>query len=154
MADSVTTVPAPNGKKYMIAFEVRVNGKRICIAGANDLGVLSAHITASGKLGSKTVLGRRKDAGREVFYSIGGLTARPYPKKDAHLNWKSISPLRIGDVVQLRVLEAKKADRAKSRKRAIRARNSSRADAIEAEEQIMSLDPPPMVSAELRARIG
>lgn len=35
----------------MVAFEVRVKGKRICIAGAGDLAVLSANATASGMLG-------------------------------------------------------------------------------------------------------
>jgi hypothetical protein len=50
-----------------------------------------------------------------VFYSIGGLTGRPNPKKNVHFRWKSISPLVVGDVVEIKVLEAKKADRPKSR---------------------------------------
>ena len=64
----------------MIAFDVRLNGKRVCIAGSEDLAVLSAIVTASGKLGSKTVPARPDDTKGEVFYGVGGLTARPDPE--------------------------------------------------------------------------
>jgi hypothetical protein len=106
----------------MIAFEVRLNGKRICIAGAEDLTVLSTSISASGKLGPKTVPARPDDTNREIFYSVGGLTARPDPEKDVHVRWKSIAPLKVGDVIEVKVLDVKKADRAKSRKKAARKR--------------------------------
>jgi hypothetical protein len=51
----------------MIAFEVTLNGNRICIAGGDDLAVLNTIITASGKLGAKTVPARpsRKRAVRK-----------------------------------------------------------------------------------------
>lgn len=100
----------------MIAFEVTLNGKRICIAGAEDLAVLAAHVTATGTLGSKTVPARPEETTRDVFYSVGGLTSRPDPANDVHLNWKSIVPLRIGDTIQFTVLDVTKADRPKSRK--------------------------------------
>ncbi len=106
----------------MIAFEVRLNGKRICIAGADDLAVLNTIITASGKLGPKTVPARADDTHGEVHYSVGGLTARPDPETDVHVRWKSIAPLKLGDVIQVKVLDVKKADRAKSRKKAVRKR--------------------------------
>ena len=100
----------------MIAFEVRLNGKRMCIAGAEDLGVLCAHVSAVGRLGVKSVRARPdEDTVPDVFYSVGGLTGRPNPKKNLHFRWKSISPLVVGDVVEIKVLEAKKADRPKSR---------------------------------------
>ena len=107
----------------MIAFEVKLNGRRICIAGAEDLCVLSATINAAGKLGVKTVPSRRNNgSAREVFYSVGGLTRRPDPTKDVHLRWKSVAPLRIGDRLVIKVLEVRKADRPKSRKKAERRR--------------------------------
>jgi hypothetical protein len=106
----------------MIALEVRKNGKRVCIAGAEDLAVLSAHVTACGKLGKKTVPARPDDTTGEIHYSVGGLTARPDPKKDVHLSWKSIAPLRVGDVIEVRVLETEKVDRATSRTKAKRKR--------------------------------
>lgn len=99
----------------MIAFEVRLNGKRICTAGAEDLAVLNTTINACGKLGRKTVPARPDDTHGEVFYSVGGLTARPDPEKDVHVRWKSIAPLKVGDMIQVKVVDVKKADRAKER---------------------------------------
>jgi hypothetical protein len=98
----------------MIAFEVSLNGKRVCIAGAEDLGVLNAIVSACGRLGKKTAPAR-PDETHDIFYSVGGLTSRRDPKKNVHLDWKSIAPLRVGDTVQVRVIETQKADRAKSR---------------------------------------
>lgn len=100
----------------MLALEVTVNGKRICIAGTDDLAVLSAHVTACGKLGAKTVPSR-EDETVDIFYSIGGLTGRRKPETDVHVRWKSVEPLAVGDVVQIKVLESQTADRSKSRKR-------------------------------------
>src|SRR3954453_8396817 len=101
----------------MIAFKVSLNGKRVCVAGAEDLSVLNAIVTASGTLGKKTVPARPGETS-EIFYSIGGLTSRRDPNKDVHLRWKSISPLKVGDVVQVTVVESEKVDRPKSRKSA------------------------------------
>jgi hypothetical protein len=50
-----------DGFAAMIAFEVTLNGKRVCIAGAEDLAVLSTIISASGRLGPKTVPARPDD---------------------------------------------------------------------------------------------
>ena len=106
----------------MIALEVKRNGKRVCIAGADDLAVLSAHVTAVGKLGKKTVPARPDDTTGEIHYSVGGLTRRPDPRKDVHVEWKSIAPLRVGDVIQVKILETKNVDRATSRTKAQRKR--------------------------------
>lgn len=102
----------------MFALEVRKNGKRVCIAGAEDLAVLAATVTAVGKLGPKTVPARPDETTGEVHYSVGGLTSRPNPDKDVHLRWKSVAPLKIGDVIEIRVLETERVDRAKSRVKA------------------------------------
>jgi len=104
----------------MIALEVCVNGKKICVAGTEDLGVLSANVTACGILGKKTVRVRPDETSGEIFYSVGGLTSRPDPEKDVHIKWKSITPLNVGDVIQIRILETETVDRAISRKRANR----------------------------------
>jgi hypothetical protein len=98
----------------MIAFEIEQNGKNICTAGADDLAVLSAIVSAVGKLGIETVRARGGPP-VELRYSVGGLTSRPNPKKDVHLYWKSATPLRIGDVVQVRIIETDKVDRARLR---------------------------------------
>ena len=106
----------------MIAFEVKRNGKRVCIAGADDLAVLSAQVTAVGKLGKKTVPARPDDTAGEIHYSVGGLTSRPDPDKDVHVRWKSVAALKVGDVIEVRVLETEKVDRATSRTKAKRKR--------------------------------
>ena len=97
----------------MIALEVSLNGKRVCVAGADDLGVLSANVTACGKLGSRTVP-YRPDETAEIHYSIGGLTSRPDSKKDVHLRWKSVARLRVGDFIQVKIVETDRPDRARS----------------------------------------
>lgn len=102
----------------MIAFEVRKNGKRVCIAGAEDLEVLRTIISAVGKLGKKTLPAHPQQVTGHVHYTVGGLTARGNPDKDVHLRWKSLEPLKIGDVIEVRVLETEKVDRPTSRKKA------------------------------------
>ena len=106
----------------MIALEITLNGTRICVAGAEDLAVLSTIISAGGKLGKKTVPPRPGDETLDIYYSVGGLTSRPEPWKDVHVNWKSVAPLKVGDVIQVRILETRKVDRAKSRKKVERKR--------------------------------
>jgi hypothetical protein len=104
----------------MIALEVRKNGKRVCVAGGEDLAVLTTCVSAVGKLGKKTVAARPGETTGEIHYSVGGLTARPDPNKDVHLRWESVTPLKIGDVIEVRILETGKVDRAKSRTKAKR----------------------------------
>ena len=104
----------------MIALEVRKNGKRVCIAGADDLAVLTASVTAVGKLGKKTVPARPDETTGEIHYFVGGLTGRPDRNKDVHLRWQSAAALKVGDVVEVRILETQKVDRAKSRIKAKR----------------------------------
>ena len=55
----------------MIALEVSLNGKRVCIAGAEDLAVLTTSVTAVGKLGRKTVPARPDETGGQIHYSVG-----------------------------------------------------------------------------------
>ena len=100
----------------MIAFKVSLNGKRVCIAGAEDLGVLSTIIAASGKLGKKAVPSRPGQT-FNIYYSVGGLTSRKNQKQDYHLDWESVTPLQVGDVIQVEIVEATKTDRAKSQKK-------------------------------------
>jgi hypothetical protein len=99
----------------MIALKVSVNKKQICLAGAEDLCVLNTMITATGILGNKTVA-KGKAKGRHIYYGVGGLTSRKDSRKNVHINWKDISKLKVGDVVQVEVIEVDKADRPKGRK--------------------------------------
>jgi hypothetical protein len=103
----------------MIAFEVSVNGTRVCIAGADDCGVLIATVSAVGKLGKRTVPARPNEAA-DIHYHVGGLTSRKDPKKDVHLRWKSVAPLSVGDSIHVKVVETDRADPPRSRQRARR----------------------------------
>jgi hypothetical protein len=98
-------------------FEVFLNGRPVARAGANDLGVLSAHITGVGKLGP--VAKGRGPKDRDLHLSVGGLTARKRPP-DEHVSWLSIHRLKLGDEVRVKVIESTRADRPASRKRANR----------------------------------
>lgn len=101
----------------MIAFEVFRNGKRLCIAGASDLCVLSTHITASGKLGDDTVPFYPDEKTGRVSLSVGGLTQRKDPKKDVHMNWLNLEKLKPGDKVEVKVIETDKVDKPKTKSR-------------------------------------
>jgi len=79
----------------MRAFQVRLNGKRICLAGIGDDGVLSTTITY-------TPFGRR----RETRLYVGGLVL----PQDEHVSWKRMF-LRVGDEVRLKVVEANTVDK-------------------------------------------
>jgi hypothetical protein len=103
----------------MIAFEVTLNGKRGCTAGAEDLSVLNAIVSGVGPLGKKTVPVRPNEK-YDLHCMVGGLTSRSDPSKDVHLRWKSVAPLGVGDVIQIRILETTEADRPKSRTKAKR----------------------------------
>jgi hypothetical protein len=106
----------------MIALEVRKNGKPVCVAGADDLAVLNTIVSAVGKLGKKTVPARPDETTTEIHYSVGGLTSRADPDKDVHVRWKTVTPLKVGDVIEVRILETEKVDRATSRIKARRKR--------------------------------
>ena len=53
-----------------------------------------------------------------MYYSVVGLTARPEPKKDVHLKWKSVVTLKVGDVIQVRIVETDTPDRPQTRTKA------------------------------------
>jgi hypothetical protein len=91
----------------MIALSVVLNGKQLCIAGAEDLAVLSAHVTAGGKLGtlSKDIRGEPPD----LYIHVGGLTGRT-SGDDEHYRWAERTDLKIGDEITIRLLETQEVD--------------------------------------------
>lgn len=93
----------------MIAFEVKLNGERVCIGGAEDLSVLTAHVTAAGQLGDKSVSSRPNET-TDLFYSVGGLAVRPDPHQDVQLRWKSHGLAKVGDVIEVTILDTDHVD--------------------------------------------
>jgi len=86
----------------MTAFEVRLNGKKLCIAGIGDDGVLTAIV-------SYVVGSSRKD----LSLSVGGLVS---PTRE-HVHWRDDLGLKVGDEVLLRIAESERVDRPRKRTR-------------------------------------
>jgi len=82
----------------MIAFEVTLNGQRLCTASAGESGVLTAAVTWV----LRTAPGVKEPS--DLRLEVGGLA------KGAHLHWPSPRKLAVGDEVVVRILEAAYAD--------------------------------------------
>jgi hypothetical protein len=93
----------------MLVLRVHVNEEPPVIGGADDLGVLNAIVTATGKLGAGARLGR-PDEPPHIHLSLGGLTSRTTGVPDEDLRWVEHRELRIGDRIVVAVLEADAAD--------------------------------------------
>jgi hypothetical protein len=83
----------------MIAFEVSLNGKRVCLAGIGNNGVLSQHVTWVGRKGVRSPLPR---------LHVGGLDT----ETDEHVVWAedSIPTLKKNDVVTIRIVDVEHVD--------------------------------------------
>lgn len=95
----------------MLALEVWVNGRRVALAGSEDLCVLNAIVNAVGQLGEKSHGTKRRKKDFDLFLSVGGLTSRPPGKKDEHLTWLSGRPLKVGDDIRVKLVETMRAQR-------------------------------------------
>ena len=92
----------------MIALRVSKNGETLCTAGAEDMGVLGAHVAASGVLGTKAQK-FREDQTVDFRLHIGGLTSRK-DGNDEHLRWRPDIPLSVGDCIQIELLQTNEVD--------------------------------------------
>jgi hypothetical protein len=75
----------------MRAFEVYVNGKKLCLAGIGDNGVLTAivnWVTHQGK--------------GDMFLEVGGLVS---PAREP-VAWVNQKPLRVGDEIRVKIVRA------------------------------------------------
>lgn len=93
----------------MIAVEVFINGNKVCTAGAEDLAVLTASITASGQLGTKTVH-HQSDDPPNLMGRVGGLTSRGERSEDVHCDWYTSYSLEIGDTMEIRLVDTTEVD--------------------------------------------
>jgi hypothetical protein len=92
----------------MIGLAVYLNGKRMTVAGADDLCVLNAIVNAVGELGTSTVrVGKRRSV--DLHLSVGGLTRRA-KGKDEHLRWIKHRRLKIGDKISVQIVQTDKPD--------------------------------------------
>jgi hypothetical protein len=86
----------------MRAFKVYVNGKRLCLAGIGDNGVLTANVV--------WVTGR---GGADQFLEVGGLVGAT----DENVRWAKRKPLRVGDQIQIKLVDATAVDKPIERQR-------------------------------------
>ena len=99
-----------------ILLRVLVNGEEFVVAGEASLSVLSAHVSAVGKLGPESHGTRRaSDPAPSIDLSVGGLTSRGDRRKDEHLRWGKRLPLEPGDIVVIEILEGEPSQPATSR---------------------------------------
>lgn len=94
----------------MLGLEIFVNGRKVSLAGADDLSVLSGIVSAVGKLGRKTSGTKAHRKGYDLWLSVGGLTGRVDGTPDEHLRWVGHKKLKIGDRVNIRVRKVAVAD--------------------------------------------
>ena len=86
----------------MRAFKVYVNGKRLCLAGIGDDGVLTASVV--------WVTGRGR---ADQFLEVGGLVGAT----DENVRWMKRKPLRVGDQIQIKLVDATAVDKPIERQR-------------------------------------
>ena len=80
----------------MRAFDVSLNGKKVCLAGIGDDGVLSAIVN--------WVAG---DRAADLFLEVGGLVN---PIRE-HVAWLEQKPLRVGDEIRIKIVETTSTDK-------------------------------------------
>lgn len=93
----------------MIAFEVTLNGNRVCTAGIKEWGVLSAIVTWVRRQSEQG-----PDAGNvseEIGLDVGGLDST----KGEHLKW-ILTALQVGDAITIRVVETVEVDTPQERR--------------------------------------
>ena len=78
----------------MRAFKVTLNGKKLCLAGVGERGVLTAIVDWVAQ-----------DRGEELSLQVGGLA------NEAHLKWTRQKRLRVGDEIRVKIVEAASVDK-------------------------------------------
>ncbi|MBZ5680986.1 MAG: hypothetical protein LAO24_12855 [Acidobacteriia bacterium] len=86
----------------MRAFEVYLNGKKLCLAGIGNDGVLTTIVNWVA----------RKGRG-DLFLEVGGLVS----SADEHVAWINQKPLRVGDQLRIKLVETSSVDEPTKRHR-------------------------------------
>jgi hypothetical protein len=94
----------------MLILELRVNGNLVSTAGAEDLSVLGAHVTALGKLGDQSFGTKVLKDGIEFQCELTGLTSRAENPQNVHLCWFTSEGVGVGDEICISIKEANSAD--------------------------------------------
>ena len=109
----------------MIAFRIKVNGKRVATAGLPGHHVLSAILTSVHRDTSVEAGWRSEDfPERELRFDVGGLDV---PRRE-HLDWFS-RRLQAGDRIELEILDTDEVDRPVRRRGPRRSKRATKAAA-------------------------
>ncbi len=84
------------GDQPLLALEIFLNGRKVILAGADDLSVFSGIISAAGKLGRNTSGTKAHRKGYDLRLSVGGLTCRVDGTPDEHIHWVGHKKLKTG----------------------------------------------------------
>ena len=82
----------------MTAFEIHLNGRKICTAGTGELGVLGAHVSWARRAGNPLV--------DELTMHIGGLIN----STREHVRWEEARLLQTGDQILVKIVNVDSAD--------------------------------------------
>jgi hypothetical protein len=86
----------------MRAFRVALNGEKVCLVGIGDEGVVTAIVSC--------VTGRARD---DLSLEVGGLVS----SANEDIKWINQKPLRVGDELQIKIVEATLVDKPTKRHR-------------------------------------
>ena len=81
--------------KRMQAFQIHLNGKKLCVAGVGERGVLSGMVTCVAGSPSKS-----------LSLNIGGLIS----PKNENVSWIREKSLQVGDKVQVKIVDVESVD--------------------------------------------
>lgn len=84
----------------MLSFNVSLNGKKLCLAGVGERGVLSEIIS--------WVAG---DRGTDLFLEVGGLA------NEEHIDWIKQKRLQVGDEIRVKIIDAGSVDKPVKKRR-------------------------------------
>ena len=90
----------------VLAIEIELNGRRLAVAGAKDLALLSAQVGAG--VGSEK---RSLQVDVDTFHLlVMGLTSPESGSRMANLTWANGVTLQVGDSITFRIVEAEQPD--------------------------------------------
>jgi hypothetical protein len=96
----------------MVAFEVYLNGKKLCVAGTGQTGMVGAHVYWVRHKEGLVRTHTGKTAKQIFTLEVSGLS----PERDEHLRWQR-RKVRLGDEIRIRVTDKAAADRPRTRER-------------------------------------
>lgn len=96
----------------MPVFQVFLNGKKVSTAGVGDLGVLGARVSWVRRKRERSQAKRADKAKEELTLHVGGLIA----PAGEHVRWLD-RKLKVGDEIQIAIVENAAIDRPRSRQR-------------------------------------